>query len=148
GHIISGGYERKMLDIFNGFVEGSDGIYRFDSIADFQNGIVSSVLDTRIRAGRGQEPIRYGNSPDNNPISASATWGYNIDSLYAQDDWNVTDDLSVMLGLRYDYYSSEGTILKNAAFVSTYGFSNTKDLEGLDIILPRASFSYTMDAES
>jgi len=147
-HVVKGGYERKMLDIFNGFVQGSDGIYRFDSIADFEAGIVASTLDTRLREGRGREPIRYANAPDNNEATASATWGYDIDSLYAQDDWDITPNLSVMLGLRYDRFSSKGTIEENPGFVAAYGFSNTTDLDGLDVLLPRGSFSYRIDADT
>jgi hypothetical protein len=147
-HVIKGGIERKMLDIFNGFVQGSDGIYRFNSIADFQAGIVASALDTRLAAGRGREPIRYANSPTNSEIRASASWGYTIDSLYAQDDWDVTSDLSVMFGLRYDRFSSDGFITPNAGFTAAYGFDNTKSLDGLDIILPRASFSYDIPGET
>lgn len=147
-HVIKGGYERKMLDIFNGFVEGSDGIYRFNSIADFQAGIVASANDTRLPAGRGREPIRYANAPNNSEIRASASWGYTIDSLYAQDDWNVTTDLSVMLGLRYDRFSSDGFINPNAGFLAAYGISNTKSLDGLDIFLPRASFAYDIPGDT
>lgn len=146
-HVIKGGYERKMLDILNGFVEGSNGIYRFDSIANFQNGIVASTLDTRLAAGRGREPIRYANAGSNNQVDASAVWGYNVNSLYLQDDWDVTEDLSVMLGMRYDWYEAEGTIRANAGFATAYGISNTKDLEGLNIFLPRASFSYDVPFE-
>ncbi len=147
-HVVKGGYERKMLDIFNGFVQGSDGIFRFDSIADFQAGIVASANDTRLAAGRGREPIRYANAPNNSELSASATWGYNIDSVYLQDDWDIDDRLSIMLGLRYDRFSAEGSIQENAGFRTAYGFSNTKDLSGLDVVLPRGSISYTLDSES
>ena len=147
-HVVTGGYERKMLDIFNGFVQGSDGIYRFDSITDFQNGIVASANDTRLGAGRGREPIRYANAPNNSEIAASATWGYNIDSLYAQDDWDIDDSLSIMFGLRYDRFSTQGSIQENPGFVTAYGFSNTKDLSGLDVVLPRGSFSYGIDGEA
>lgn len=147
-HLIKGGYERKMLRIFNGFVQGSDGIFRFDSIDDFDAGIVSTTDDTFFSVGRGREPIRYANAPDNNPATASASWGYNVDTFYLQDDWEIDSNFAVMAGLRYDRYTSEGTIRQNAGFLTTYGFSNTKDLGGLDIILPRASFSYDIPGET
>jgi hypothetical protein len=101
-----------------------------------------------LGSGRGREPIRYANAPNNSEIAASAGWGYNIDSLYVQDDWDINDALSVMLGLRYDAFSTEGSITPNAGFQTAYGFSNTKDLSGLDILLPRASFSYNIELES
>ncbi|MCC6920850.1 MAG: TonB-dependent receptor [Alphaproteobacteria bacterium] len=146
-HVITGGYERKMLDIFNGFVQGSLGQYRFDSIADFANGLLAAGPDSRLSSGRGQQPIRYANAGSNNPADASADWGYNINSLYIQDDFDVTDHLTVMAGLRYDWYESEGSIKLNQGFLDAYGFPNTKTLEGLDIWLPRASFSYAVPTE-
>lgn len=146
-HVIKAGYERKMLDIFNGFVEGSRGIYRFNSIEDFAAGLVANDLDSRLRSGRGQEPIRYGNAGTNNQADASATLGYNINSLYAQDDWDVNENLSIMLGLRYDWYENEKAVPENPTFKPVYGFSNTATVEGLDILLPRASFTYSVPTE-
>ncbi|HAJ44981.1 MAG TPA: hypothetical protein DCL54_00175 [Alphaproteobacteria bacterium] len=147
-HVIFGGYELKELSIFNGFVQGSDGIFRFDSIANFQSGTVASTNDTRLGSGRGREPIRYANAPNNNENTASAAWGYDIDSFYIQDDWDVTSDLSIMVGLRYDVFSTTGTITPNAGFTAAYGFDNTKTLDGLDAIMPRASFSYDIPGET
>jgi hypothetical protein len=146
-HVIRAGYERKMLDILNGFVEGSKGIYRFGSIEDFAAGLLATDLDFRLRSGRGQEPIRYQNAPSNNPIDGSAIVEYNINSLYLQDDWDVNEHLSVMFGLRYDWYENEIPVVENPTFEAAYGFKNTTDLGGIDILLPRASFSYDIPSE-
>lgn len=159
-HVIKGGYENKTLDIFNSFVQGADALYRFDCISDgiagngncFDEGVVALFADTRFGANPGattpSNGITYQNHPSNEPTSASAKWGYNIHSAYAQDDWNVTPELAVMFGLRYDRFDSKGDIPPNPSFTSVYGFNNSKDLDGLDIFLPRASFIYDLPTES
>lgn len=146
-HVLKGGAERKTLDIFNGFVQGSDGIYRFDSITDFENGVLAAGNDTRFRTGRGREPVRYANSPTNNPADASAAFDYTVNSLFLQDDWFVTNDLSIAFGIRYDFIETDSEIVENPRFLADYGFSNTKNLDGLDIFLPRASFSWDLVPE-
>lgn len=155
-HVIKAGYENKTLDIFNSFVQGADALYRFDCISDgiagngncFDEGVVALFADTRFGSTPGattpSNGITYQNSPTNDPAAAAAKWGYNIHSLYAQDDWNVTTDLAVMFGLRYDRFDSKGDIPPNAQFAAVHGFSNSKDLDGLDIFLPRASFIYDL----
>jgi len=155
-HVIKGGYEKKTLDIFNSFVQGADALYRFDCITDniagngncFDEGIVALFADqrfgTNLNATTPANSITYNNHPSNDPSGAAAKWGYNIDSVYAQDDWNVTPELAVMVGLRYDRFDSKGDIPINPQFTAVHGFSNAKDLDGLDIILPRASFIYDL----
>jgi hypothetical protein len=155
-HVIKAGYENKTLDIFNSFVQGADALYRFDCISDgiagngncFDEGVVALFADTRFGTTPGattpSNGITYQNHPSNDPTAAAAKWGYNIHSLYAQDDWNVTPELAVMVGLRYDRFDSKGDIPGNPQFATVYGFNNSKDLDGLDIFLPRASFIYDL----
>lgn len=143
-HVIKAGYDRRMLDIYNLFVQGSNMVLRFDSIADFENGILASGNDTRLTSGRGREPIFYSNAPSGIPGDGAADWGYDIDTLYVQDDWYPTDNLSITAGLRFEYFTTEGTIPENEIFTRRYGFDNTGDLDGLNILLPRASFAYDM----
>jgi hypothetical protein len=54
----------------------------------------------------------------------------------------VSADLEVDFGVRYDKYSSNGSIRANSNFEDRYGYSNTKDIDGLDVILPRLSFKW------
>ena len=154
-HVIKAGYEKKTLDIFNSFVQGADALYRFDCITDniagngncFDEGIVALFADQRFGNPNATTPsnsITYNSHPSNDPAGAAAQWGYNVDSVYAQDDWNVTPELAVMVGLRYDRFDSKGDIPGNPQFTAVHGFSNSKDLDGLDIFLPRASFIYDL----
>ncbi|MEM7493665.1 MAG: TonB-dependent receptor, partial [Pseudomonadota bacterium] len=127
-HLIKFGYEREDQDVFNLFVPGSSGNYEFASIADLENRVADSLF--------------YQNAVTNVKTDGAAEWGFAVDSLYIQDEWQFNDKLTLNAGLRYDRYSSSGSITENANFASRYGFSNTADVDGLDILLPRFGFNY------
>ena len=127
-HTFKVGYEREEVDVDNLFAQNSEGTYTFASLADLQNQVATGVT--------------YNNAITNNEDDLRAIWGYNFNSLYVQDTWDINPDLTVLAGLRYDYYESEGTIRENQNFINRFGFSNTNDIDGLDVVLPRLSFKY------
>lgn len=127
-HIIKGGYEREEVDIDNLFAQNSEGSYVFDSITDLSNATASGLL--------------YNNAVSNDENDLRAIWGYASNSLYVQDSWDVNPYLTIEAGLRYDWYESEGSIRENQNFINRHGYTNTTDIEGLDVILPRVSFEW------
>jgi len=127
-HIIKGGFEREEVDVDNLFAQNSEGSYLFDSIDDLRNNNASALL--------------YQNAVSNDENDLRAIWGYNSNSFYIQDSWNVNADLSIDAGIRYDWYESEGSIRDNQNFNDRYGYSNTTDIDGLDVFLPRISFEW------
>lgn len=127
-HIIKFGYEREEVDVNNLFAQNSEGSYVFDSIDDLRNATASGLL--------------YNNAVTNDENDLRAIWGYNFNSVYVQDSWDVNGDLIVDFGLRYDWYESEGSIRENQNFVRRHGFTNTTDIDGLDVLLPRLSFKW------
>ncbi|MDG1799140.1 MAG: TonB-dependent receptor [Luminiphilus sp.] len=127
-HLLKMGVEREEVDVDNLFAQNSEGSYVFDSVADLENATASGLL--------------YDNAITNNENDLRAIWGYDYQSLYIQDSWNVSADLEVDFGVRYDKYSSNGSIRANSNFEDRYGYSNTKDIDGLDVILPRLSFKW------
>ena len=127
-HILKAGFEREEVDINNLFAQNSEGSYVFDSIEDLSNATASGLL--------------YNNAVTNNENDLRAIWGYNSNSLYVQDSWDVNPTLSIEAGIRYDWYESEGSIRDNQNFNDRYGYSNATDIDGLDVILPRISFEW------
>jgi len=127
-HEISGGYERETIDVFNLFVNDSLGIYKFNSIADFQNRTAAS--------------LSYKNAYTNNATDAAATFKYNVNSTYLQDRWTVNDDLTVMGGVRYDWYTTGSVPTFNQNFKDRNGFENNATLNGRHIFMPRFGFNY------
>jgi len=129
-HTLKFGFEREEVNVNNLFAQNSEGTYYFDTIDDLANATASGLL--------------YNNAITNDENDLRAIWGYNFNSLYVQDTYDVTSNLTVDLGLRYDFYESEGEIRENQNFVNRYGFSNTNDLQGKGVWLPR--FSFDLDA--
>jgi hypothetical protein len=129
GHRFLLGYEREEQDIFNLFVQVANAEYEFRSIADFQNRIASSV--------------GYSNAGTNDENDAAAAFGYAQNSLFAQDTWQVTDDLIITAGLRLDWYQMDDEPKENPAFFSRFGFSNTHTLDGIKVLQPRIGFNWT-----
>lgn len=62
--------------------------------------------------------------------------------LYIEDNWAVNDELDISYGLRYERLGSSDQPNLNTNFQNTYGFANTENLDGLDVILPRFGFKY------
>ncbi len=132
-HLIKFGYEREEQDTFNLFVPGSEGSYVFDSLDDLRNRTAASLF--------------YQNAVTNDEVDGAANWGFAVNSLYVQDNWEITDQLTLTGGLRYDFYESTGDIEENTNFRNRYGFSNTSDVDGLDILLPRFGFNYEFNED-
>lgn len=130
-HLFTAGYEFFYQDVFNLFVPGSEGSYDFASIADLQNRVASSLF--------------YQNSVTNDENDAAAEFDYLKNTIYVQDEWTVSDALTLIGGLRYEWYQQDDAPTFNSQFEARYGFRNDANLDGLDIILPRFGFNYTPD---
>lgn len=129
-HKITVGIEYESQDIFNLFMQHTVGEYRFDSIADFEAGTPARIY--------------YNNSAGtNNPADAGASFSYATTTVYAQDDFALTDDIDVMVGFRYDSYSSDDKPNYNANFERRYGFDNTGNVDGISLFQPRVGFTYS-----
>ncbi|MFA6607316.1 MAG: TonB-dependent receptor, partial [Sphingomonas sp.] len=112
----------------NAFLQYSAGAYYFDSLADFQNRNASS--------------FDYQNALTLNPNDTTSNFKYGVYTFGLQDDWNITPELRVTYGARYDLYGSRDQVINNPNFFNRYGFSNTQSFKGLEAFQPRLSFSY------
>jgi hypothetical protein len=158
-HIITFGYERETVDVFNLFVQHSrGGEYDFfdDSIgnpaacaaltaagrfADATCGL--SGID-KFELGRPSR-IYYGSGGgSNNPNDAAAAYENTQDSFFIQDEWLISDyDLTLVFGLRYDQLSTDDTPAFNQAFTTANnGLRNDASIDGLDIVMPRFGFTW------
>jgi hypothetical protein len=133
-HTIMVGYEREMLDFFNVFVPRSEGQWNFASIADFENQVAAS--------------LSYGNAFTNNAADGAATFGYDVDSFYVQDEWQASPDLKFQAGVRMDMFSGDDQPLLNTNFTNRYGFNNQSTLDGRDLMMPRIGFNWQWTPET
>ena len=133
-HLITAGFERQEYDVFNLFIQEAEGEFRFDSIADFEAGIV--------------DRLTYENASGSNDINdGAASFTYEINSLYAQDAWEIVPGMELTFGLRYDYYTSDDLPPANPNFEATYGFSNAQNLDGKDLLMPRFGFNWEVNSD-
>jgi outer membrane receptor protein involved in Fe transport len=117
------------LSTFNLFVANSLGVYYFDSIADFQARRASSLtLQNAV--------------PSLSPEDGAANFASQTYTFGLQDDWQVTDDLTVTLGARYDLMGSGDRPPLNANFVARHGFSNRETFAGKGVFQPRFGFTW------
>ena len=128
GHNLTFGVEREELDVFNLFVQHTETEIRFDGIDNFEQGFADAIY--------------YNNAPSNNPNDAAADWGYEINTVYLQDEIDVSDRLTIVAGLRYDWYTSDDEPVENPDFVADYGFSNSQNLDGEGLLQPRFGFTF------
>ncbi len=132
------GFERKSVEVRNLFVQDSEGRVNFAGIAG-----LASRTPTRVRY---QNAIRDVNGDGIlNGKDSEVNWGYEVNSLYAQTTWDLNESLTLLGGLRYDQYQSDERPQLNTFFQSRYGFANTKNLDGLDVLLPRLGFNYKVE---
>lgn len=130
-HTLTFGYEQEKIDIFNLFVPWSQGEFTFDNFDDFAN--------------RRSNFITYGNAFSGNPDDAAADFSFTNHVGYIQDEWTVLPELTIFAGVRYEVINNSDEPAFNQAFFDRNGFSNTENLDGNDLILPRLGFNYAFD---
>ena len=137
-HTITAGYEFEELDVFNLFVQQTEGEYRFYNERDsdvtgidlFEQGIANAVY--------------YNNAAGtNDPNDAAASFSYAQHTFYVQDEYAFTDlDANITFGLRYDKYTSDDVPNFNQNYTDRYGFSNQSTFDGIDLLQPRVGFQW------
>jgi hypothetical protein len=127
-HSLTFGLERETLDIFNLFIQHTETELRFNGLADFENMIADDIY--------------YNNAPSHNPNDAAAVWGYDVNTVYLQDQFSLTDRLTIVAGVRYDWYTTDDAPPLNLDFVDDYLFGNNSTLDGEGLIQPRIGFDF------
>src|SRR5690606_6918150 len=115
-------------DVYNLFVQHTLGEFRFSSIDDFRDGLASRVY--------------YGNASSLDPNDAAAEFSYGTNTLYAQDELQLTPNLTVTAGFRYDFYDTSDAPAETGNCVARNGFSNSETLDGKGLLQPRFGFRY------
>jgi Carboxypeptidase regulatory-like domain/TonB dependent receptor-like, beta-barrel len=118
----------SQTDVFNLFLQRSLGDFYFDSISDFQNGRVNR--------------FRLGGTPSGDVNQAAAQFASKSFTFGIQDDIDVSDQLQLTIGARYDLFASNDRPSLNQNFFNRYGFSNRDTLTGQGVLQPRVGFNY------
>ncbi|MDZ7587797.1 MAG: TonB-dependent receptor [Parasphingorhabdus sp.] len=117
------------VNVFNLFLQRTLGDFYFDSLADFQAG----------NANR----LRYANAvPSLDPNDAAAQFSTQNWSFGLQDDWDVTPNLTMTFGARYDLFNNPVAPPLNPNYVLRNGFSNRSTFSGRGVFQPRFGFNW------
>jgi len=153
GHFLKFGTEINDLEVFNLFAINATGTLFFRNFDDFREGLLapggfSSVFsdaDDLVNGSVGGATIAVAPGGDIN--NAAARFSRRIYSVYAQDEWEATDQLSINAGIRVQLYDGDAP-RANPNFLERYGFTNATSFGVLDpVLLPRLSATYNFDNE-
>lgn len=151
-HNITFGAEANRADVFNLFAINATGTFYFQDLASLQSGLVNSGFSFNTFANTSTAAINAGTSggflisasPSGDINEAAATFKRTVWSAYLQDEWQATDQLNVLGGLRVDWYSGDAP-RANPLFRQRYGYTNSVSFGALDpVIMPRLGFTYDM----
>ena len=113
---------------YNLYGRHSAGTWSFESLEDFEN--------------KAPNRFDYSNAYTNNVEDLA----YDVDSrtyaLYGQAETELFEDFIITGSLRYELLTVDGSPTLNELFLSEYGYANTENLDGLDILLPRIGFEW------
>ncbi len=164
-HVISFGYEREELTIFNQFVQHARGgeYDYFDDSSDNDAACAALTAQERVDGVLGCEAsgidrfelgrpsrIYYGSGGGtNNPDDAAASFANTLHSFYIQDEIFFDEhDLTVIAGFRYERFSSDDSPTFNPAFAAAYGgLRNDASIDGVDLVMPRLGFTWNVSDE-
>ena len=158
-HVFTAGYEREELEIFNIFVQHSRGgewDFFDDSVGnpascdalDAAGRFADSACDLsgidRFELGRPSR-VYYGSAGGTNVATDAAAVFTNVtNSVYLQDEIFFDNlDLTIIAGLRYEFFESSDNPVFNPAFAQANGgLNNADNIDGLDLIMPRIGFTW------
>lgn len=104
-HEITIGTSDQIQSYKNGFAPDYNGLYSYNSASDFLNGLPAQAYT-----------VRYSALPGGSFPYAKIKAG--VYSAYGQDKWNVTDNLKVTYGVRFDYDNFPTKLAQNPAIPS------------------------------
>ncbi|MET0271411.1 MAG: carboxypeptidase regulatory-like domain-containing protein, partial [Phenylobacterium sp.] len=139
-HEFAFGLEKENLKVYNLFGQRTEGEFTFNTIGAFNNGLPDQVQYQNAIVDANGDGQR-------NEQDLAAKFDYDTWNVYGQDTLRITPDLSVTVGFRYTRLVQDDRPLANAFFQQRYGFSNSENLDGRDVFLPRVSFDYRLNME-
>ncbi|MBV9216642.1 MAG: TonB-dependent receptor [Acidobacteria bacterium] len=128
----------SILNFFPGFFSGS---YTFPSYAAFSNQLANPLV---------QSASRYRQSFAGTGTTGATTHPNNKEyGFFFQDDWRVTNKLTLNLGVRWDYQAIAKPPIQNPnAQLLASGFDTSFRPSDKNNFAPRFGFSYAPDAKT
>lgn len=172
-HELKFGADFSDNDVFNAFVQNTNGNYTFAcepgtySFGTFGNCSEMTAAQRELavlenfRAGKPSAFTVQVPQPGLSIDAAAAVWSYGNIGAFAQDTWKINKDLSLIFGVRVDQQQVGSRPLANADVAkpavagsidgSTYtratggfGRDNTLTLDGNNLVQPRLGFNWNL----
>ncbi|QFT76762.1 TonB-dependent receptor [Erythrobacter sp. THAF29] len=149
GHFLKFGTEINDLEVFNLFAINATGSLYFQNLDDFEAGLLSPGDEFFPN----NDEIFFGDAyaadinvaPGFDINNAAALFSRRTYSVFAQDEWQATDQLSVTAGVRVQLYDGDAPRV-NPLFQQRFGFTNAVSFGKLDpVVLPRLAATYEFD---
>jgi hypothetical protein len=132
-HEVKFGVDYEANDFYNLFGRRTNGVYTFNSIADYRAG----------RSSRYELFYPAGGDLDN----MAAIWGLDNLGVFLQDTWAVNFNLNLTYGVRIDTPNVDEAPTYNAVASNAFGYRNDVTIDGKELIQPRFGFNYTFDSD-
>jgi len=153
-HDLTFGAELNKLDIFNLFAVNATGTLYFRNLEDLRTGVLARgffihpfVTPAQVAGGTVGGAV-ISTTPSGDINDAAARFTRSTYSLYAQDEWRVSDQIGVLAGLRYQWFKGDRP-RENPSFIERYGFSNSVGFSDLGaMLLPRLAVTYNAPDDS
>jgi hypothetical protein len=133
-HTLKGGIDFERDKIYNLFGRTQFGAYTFWGIDNFEKGIYNQFDLYQPAKGYSLDDV-------------AGKWTMNRYSWFLQDNWQVTNQLSLAYGVRVNRYATDDKPVYNPTFEKTFGFRNDQSINGKTLVEPRVSFNYAFESE-
>jgi hypothetical protein len=153
-HELKFGFDYDDNDIFNAFLQGTNGSYVFSCLEtatcanSFESGRPFTYQSQQARAGLTLQ-------------DGAAQWANQNVGVFVQDTWSVNYNLTITAGLRLDTPNIDESPLYNAAAnapvipgaapfgrqTGGFGYDNSVTIDGKELLQPRFGFNYTFDSD-
>ena len=124
------GIEIEQVTNSDLYARNGAGTWYFNSIADFEN--------------KTPWKVEYSNAYTNNMQDLTAEIDSTEYAFYLEASSELFEDFDVSAGLRYETLSMDRAPSFNQNYADAYGVTNTENMDGIDILLPRASFNWLL----
>ena len=173
-HELKFGFDRADNEIYNAFLQDTNGNYTFRcenssaSIA-YSFGAINCATATfdqvaaatleNFRLGRPSSYSAQLPQAGRTLADGVATWGYASTGFFLQDTWKISRTLNVMLGVRVDEMSMPdsplfnpraaaapvaGNVATGARETGGFGLNNSQTLDGQQLVQPRVGFNWNL----
>lgn len=147
-HTLVVGFDYEETEFENTFLQDVYGDIEFDTLDQLVN---DEIIEQSFNSSQPFMARKTGVVGESIPAASD----YADLGLFIQDTWQVTSQLEVLFGLRYDMFSTDENPAANPDFNSTFttqsgmtGFDNTNTIDGADQFSVRAGFKYDLETSN